>query len=557
MATSERVRFPRWLLVSIGIVGLGLAIYALRGVLTPIFFAFLIAYLLDPLVDRFEARGLPRALGIVVLLALTLGAMVVGALVLVPMVVREVVAFAHELPEKLEGLRRAAEPLLTSYGIPVPHSFEDLRQLVETGSDAGEIAPTDLAGRAATVMGTAAGWIWGRTASVLAVITSLLIVPVIAFYLLHDFDEMTAGIRDLVPLRYRPFVVDVATEVDQVLGQFIRGQLLVMLALAVLYSVAYSLVGVRLAIPIGIVAGLISFIPYVGGATALILALLMCLLSWQGWGQIVGVVVAYAIIQVLEGFVITPRIVGDKVGLPAIWVLIALMVGGELFGFLGVLLSVPAAAVAKIFVMRLLAWYRKSQVYLHPSAVVTGVLGEEGLPDSAEMASAKAAASVVVVGRGEDLPAESEDGSGAGTGTGTGTGTESGPGTGPGTGTGSGSGTGAGTGAGAGTGTGTGSGTGSGAEAAAAADAEAEAEAEADAAADAEADAEAVAEADADADAEAAAEADADAEAAAAAEAEAEAGDLARPGAAASGSATLSEPLRHRSGPESSEDESE
>ena len=168
VATSEGVRFPRWLLVSIGIVGLGLAIYALRGVLTPIFFAFLIAYLLDPLVDRFEARGLPRALGIVVLLALTLGAMVVGALVLVPMVVREVVAFAHELPEKLEGLRRAAEPLLTSYGIPVPHSFEDLRQLVETGSDAGEIAPTDLAGRAATVMGTAAGWIWGRTASVLA-----------------------------------------------------------------------------------------------------------------------------------------------------------------------------------------------------------------------------------------------------------------------------------------------------------------------------------------------------------------------------------------------------
>ena len=551
VATSEGVRFPRWLLVSIGIVGLGLAIYALRGVLTPIFFAFLIAYLLDPLVDRFEARGLPRALGIVVLLALTLGAMVVGALVLVPMVVREVVAFAHELPEKLEGLRRAAEPLLTSYGIPVPHSFEDLRQLVETGSDAGEIAPTDLAGRAATVMGTAAGWIWGRTASVLAVITSLLIVPVIAFYLLHDFDEMTAGIRDLVPLRYRPFVVDVATEVDEVLGQFIRGQLLVMLALAVLYSVAYSLVGVRLAIPIGIVAGLISFIPYVGGATALILALLMCLLSWQGWGQIVSVVVAYAIIQVLEGFVITPRIVGDKVGLPAIWVLIALMVGGELFGFLGVLLSVPAAAVAKIFVMRLLAWYRKSQVYLHPSAVVTGVLGEEGLPDSAEMASAKAAASVVVVGRGEDLPAEGEDGSGAGTGTGTGT--ESGPGTGPGTesgtgtgtGTGSESGPGPGPGTGPGTGTGTGSGTGSGAGAGSGTGSGAEAAAAADAEADADAEAEAEAEADADADAEAAAAADA------------EAGDLARPGAAASGSATLPEPLRHRSGPESSEDESE
>lgn len=392
VASSEGVRFPRWLLALIAIAGVGLAVYALRGVLTPIFFAFLIAYLLDPLVDRFEERGLPRAVGIVILLALTLGAMTLGALVLVPMVVREVALFASELPEKLEGIRRTVEPWLASYGVEVPHSFDDLRALVEDGGEGGELAPTDLAGRAATVMGTIAGWIWGRTTSLLAVVTSLLIVPVIAFYLLHDFDRMTAGIRDLVPLRYRPFVVDVAREVDEVLGQFIRGQVLVMLALAVLYAVAYSIAGVRLAIPIGIVAGLVSFIPYVGGATALVLALLMCLLSWQGWGQIIGVVAAYTIIQVLEGFVITPRIVGDKVGLPAIWVLIALMVGGELFGFLGVLLSVPAAAVAKIFVMRLLAWYRKSHLYLHPGRPLSGMLAEEGLPDSAEMAAAKARA---------------------------------------------------------------------------------------------------------------------------------------------------------------------
>src|SRR5690606_8902813 len=202
---------------------------------------------------------------------------------------------------------------------------------------------------------------------------------------------IVVGVRDLVPQRWRPFVVDVAREVDQVLGAFIRGQLIVMVILAVLYGVSYALLGVRLGVVIGIVAGLSSFIPYVGGAVALGLAVIMCLLDWGGWLQLGGVVVVYSLIQVLEGFVITPKIVGDKVGLSAVWVLFALVVGGDLFGFMGVLLALPAAAVAKVFVVRGLAWYRASSFFRgdgpEPGPVLAEVLRAEADPDDATRAA--------------------------------------------------------------------------------------------------------------------------------------------------------------------------
>ena len=174
-----------------------------------------------------------------------------------------------------------------------------------------------------------------------------------------------------------------------------RGQLSVMVLLGILYAVGYSIAGIKLAIVIGILAGLVSFIPYVGSALALVLALLVVALDTQSWVQALSVVGVYAVIQILEGFVITPKIVGEKVGLAAVWVLIALMVGGELFGFFGVLIALPVAAVGKVFVVRAVAWYKKSDWYLHagssPGAAMA-ILKEEGLRDSASVRDAKAAA---------------------------------------------------------------------------------------------------------------------------------------------------------------------
>jgi predicted PurR-regulated permease PerM len=208
----------------------------------------------------------------------------------------------------------------------------------------------------------------GGTLSVLGSLAAALIVLVLAVYLLNDFDRMTAGARELLPLRWHETVTGYAREIDEILSHFVRGQVTVMAILAVLYSSAYALLGVRLALPIGIIAGVLNFIPYLGGAFALAAGLLMSLLGgWDFW-QLLGVVLAYTIVQTLEGFVITPRIVGKTVGLSEIWVLVALFVGGEIFGFLGVLLALPAAAVAKIFVGHAVRYYRTTELFLKTSS---------------------------------------------------------------------------------------------------------------------------------------------------------------------------------------------
>ncbi|UJR79579.1 AI-2E family transporter [Sandaracinus amylolyticus] len=359
---ARTAMFPRWLVVLLGLLAVGGTVYVLRGVLTPIALSLGIAYLLDPLVDRFEARGVPRGAAITLVLAIVAAVMVVFTLLVLPGMVREVVHFATELPGEMQELLARVEPWLTARGIPVPHDLEEaLAQF--------EIAPGELASHAAAPAQAVLRFVLGGTASAIGALASALIVPVLAFYLLYDFDRMTVGARELVPPRIRPWVVEVASEIDAVLGQFVRGQLLVMLAMGVLYAGAYSLVGVRLAVPIGLVAGLLAFIPYVGSGSALAMGLLMCVVDWTGWMKPALVVVAYLVCQGLEGFVIVPRVVGDKVGLPAVWVLVALMVGGELFGFLGVLLAVPAAAVVKIFVVRGLRWYKQSPLYLEGQGV--------------------------------------------------------------------------------------------------------------------------------------------------------------------------------------------
>ncbi len=397
MTPASKGIFPRWVVVLLVLAGLGLLLWALRGVLTPVFLAFLIAYMLDPLVDRFEARKIPRSVGIAVLLTGLLGMLALFLLLAVPSIVRDATDFMNELPGQLAALEARLAPRLAEYGIELPTSVsEAIGTLTASGADPASTSTDQLAQAAQPVL-AALGWLWGGTATVLGAAASAVIVPVFAAYLLHDFDRMTAGVAELIPPKWRPFIVDMAKEVDTVLGEFIRGQLIVMLILAFAYSVAYGLLGVRLAILIGVVAGLLSFIPYVGGAVALGLAVIMCLIDWAGWGQLLGVVGAYSVIQALEGFVITPKVVGDKVGLSAIWVLFALMVGGELFGFLGVLLALPAAAVAKIFVVRGLAWYRASDFFLagpegpHGGAL-SAFFATEGLPDDPATAAAKAAA---------------------------------------------------------------------------------------------------------------------------------------------------------------------
>ena len=360
-AAAPRRAIPPWLLAVAAVAVVGWLLFALRAVLTPIFFAFLIAYMLDPIVDRLETLRLPRAAAITVLLALVLGSLGVLLLLVLPSVLSDIADVFRELPLAAQRLRRQWEPILASYGVPVPHSLSEA--LEQLSSDTQDLARQAVAPAAAAIRG-----IVGGTANAVAAVVGLLVVPVFSFYLLYDFDRMIAALGDLVPLRYRRTVFQLAAEVDEVVGQWVRGQVVVMLCLTALYAVGYSILGVRLAIPIALVAGLLSFIPYLGGGLALGLALAMCAFDFQGWKQVGGVVGVYAAVQVLEGFVITPKVVGEKVGLSAVWVLFALMVAGEVFGFLGVLLAVPGAAVCKIFIVRAIEAYRRSELYLRPAA---------------------------------------------------------------------------------------------------------------------------------------------------------------------------------------------
>lgn len=361
MASERReLVLPRglWLLLAFGAVGY--ALYWLRAVLTPVFLAFTIAYILDPVVDRFEAVKVPRPLGIVIVLSVVLGALALFLTLVLPSIAVDLATVASELPRHAQDAFSSLQHWLAQRGVSTPHS---IAEWIDRFGGQAEAAAGALVASASGVL----GWLIGGTASVLSRVIAWLIVPVFAVYILNDFDRLTAGVDALIPPRYRPAVRSYAREIDLVLSQFLRGQLTVMLALAVLYGTAYSLLGVRLAVPIGIAAGLLNFIPYLGGAFALSAGLLMSLLGGLHPKQLIGVVVAYVLVHVLDGFFITPRVVGKTVGLGEVWVLFALFVGGEAFGFVGVLLAVPIAAVAKIFVLRALDSYRRSALFEPPA----------------------------------------------------------------------------------------------------------------------------------------------------------------------------------------------
>lgn len=367
---SDRDSVPRWVLWLVVLLGAGWLFYALRGVLAPVFFAFLIAYMLDPIVDRVEElpllrnTSIARGVGIAVLLMGVFAVAAILLLVVAPMVFEQLSSFVRGLPALLEQSRAVWEPVLAQYGVTLPMSL----------GEALEGLHLDVQGvveKTYTPVSAAVKWLLGGTASAVGAMFAALIVPVFAFYFTYDFDNIVARVATLIPSRHQPETYSFFRDIDAVLGQFFRGQFTVMAILAVLYSLGYGLIGVPLALPIGIMAGFLSFIPYVGSLLALGTALLMTGLDWQGWTQVLWVIGVHFSIQGLEGFVITPKIMGDTVGISAIAVMLALLVGGELLGFTGVLLAVPAAAVIKVLVERVGAQYRSSEFFVGPEEAST------------------------------------------------------------------------------------------------------------------------------------------------------------------------------------------
>ncbi|MFT5434400.1 MAG: putative PurR-regulated permease PerM, partial [Myxococcota bacterium] len=241
-----------------------------------------------------------------------------------------------------------------TFGVEVSRETMD-----EVRLKAQEYAPTALKYIGGVLTGALT-----RTMGVIGWVLNAVMIPIFVFYFLRDFDKMKAWCVNQIPPHGRPFVVERARRVDGVVGDWLRGQVQVALMLAVIYATGLAIVGIKLAIPIGILAGLLNVVPYLGFAFGFSLAMVMVLLEWSGIGSMAGVVVVFAVAQTLEGYVLTPKIVGEKVGLSPVTVIIVLLLGGELLGLLGFLLAVPVAGALKTVLVELIDWYRQSEMFL-------------------------------------------------------------------------------------------------------------------------------------------------------------------------------------------------
>jgi predicted PurR-regulated permease PerM len=334
---------------------IGLA-YLLRGVLVPLFLAFLLAYALDPFIDRLEAVRVPRALGAILVMLGIFGLFFLLIIYGIPLLLDELRAAAADFPEQFKRFEARADPWIwQQFHIRLPHTMGELGRAV---ADRATKQYPDFAAAASSAL-------FG-TLSYVAVILSALIVPVFALYLLIDFDRIVSRVGELIPRRWHPSTADVAKQIHRTLGGYVRGQLTANIVLAALYATGLRLVDIRLAVPIGVLTGMLAFVPYVGFATGLVIALAMAILDWHGPGPVLGVIAVMGGVQILDGMIVTPRIVGRSVGLAPLEVLVTMMAAASLFGFLGVLLAVPLGAVVKILVQRAARAYLSSAFYKKP-----------------------------------------------------------------------------------------------------------------------------------------------------------------------------------------------
>lgn len=336
------------LLVQMALIGLtAWLIYLLAPILTPFLVSGLLAYLGNPLVNRLERWRLPRPLAVAFAFLLFILLVMVLLLFLIPALQSQITAFVTKLPTYLRWLQDIALPRIQAlFGVELALNMDDLQQT--------------LMGHWREVGGWASAFLLYITRSGLSVIgwfVSAMLVPVVTFYLLLDWNGLLSRALMLLPPRSRGRAARLAQETDTVLGSFLRGQLLVMTSLAILYSVGLTLVGLDLALPIGLLSGLVSFVPYLGFITGLLAAGAAAYLQFQDVTSLLGVGAVFLIGQVLESFFLTPKLVGSQIGLHPVAVIFAIMAGGHLFGFTGVLLALPAAAVLKVWLRHLHAYY--------------------------------------------------------------------------------------------------------------------------------------------------------------------------------------------------------
>jgi predicted PurR-regulated permease PerM len=331
-----------------------LLLWLLAPVLTPFLVGAVLAYVLAPAVEGLVRRRVPRALAVVAVEAAAIVLVLAVLLLVVPIVSRQLPLLREQLPLLAERINHGLGPLLAQLGVEATLDLASAKAFFTRALDRNLDEWLGAAFASARIGGSL----------VLALIGNAIVMPLVVFYLLLDWPHLTQRLRRLVPPRMAAGVQGFFHECDELLGQYLRGQLLVMLTLAVFYSVGLALFGFQLALPVGVLTGLLVFIPYLGFGLGLVLALVAAVLQFASWFGLVAVAVVYGLGQIVESFYLTPYLVGERIGLNPLTVIFALLAFGHLFGFVGVLIALPASAVALVALRRAMNAYLGSRLYL-------------------------------------------------------------------------------------------------------------------------------------------------------------------------------------------------
>lgn len=348
MTSRQRLRF--WL---IGAAAFLVLLYLLRGVMLPFVAGMAVAYFLDPLADRLERAGLSRLLATLIITLVFFGLLVLGLTLLAPMIQQQALTFVHNVPSYAEALQTRLMPLVEEiYRHLSPEDLDKLR------ASAGAYAGTAVTWGLGVVKGVLSGGI-----AVMSILSLLFITPVVTFYLLRDWDVMVRKVDSWLPRHHAETIRFELREIDRTIAGFVRGQAIVCMVLAVFYGAGLTLTGLDLGLMIGLFTGLGAFVPYVGMLIGLIASVGLALAQGGEWHLLGGVGLVFLVGNMLEGNFLTPKLVGDRVGLHPVWIIFSLLAGGALFGFVGILLAVPAASVIGVLTRFALDNYMKSSLY--------------------------------------------------------------------------------------------------------------------------------------------------------------------------------------------------
>lgn len=344
-------RTTAWVAIALVLV---LVVWLLGPVLMPFVVAAVLAYALHPAVEALARRKLPRVVAVILVEVFALLVILAVLLLLVPIIAKQIPLLREQIPVLATKLNDALAPVLAQVGIELHLDVASIKEFVRKHLDAN----------VEDVLGTAVSSARIGGSVLLAIVGNAVLIPAVLFFILMDWPQLVARALNLVPPRMRRAVQDFANESDSLLGQYMRGQLMVMITLAIFYSVALALFGFSLALPVGVFTGLAIAVPYLGFGLGFLLALLAGALqfpgSWYGVAVVVGV---YGVGQLLESFVLTPRLVGERIGLSPLAVIFALLAFGQLFGFIGVLIALPLSAVVAVALRRLRTAYIGSELF--------------------------------------------------------------------------------------------------------------------------------------------------------------------------------------------------